>query len=283
MTSFQQRTEQLSERLATTLSKLPKELSPKYVHRLRTDIRRIESLVSYAQPDLGKKQKKALEEMSILRKRAGKVRDLDIQKELLNEIANGSTAADRRTISDALKQKREKRALRLLATVNKAADSKFLCQVRKIVTRAAANAASPHPDPLSEARQRLAGLQPRLLQSDLHPRDLHHVRIEIKKIRYVAELAEETPERQQFMEELKAAQDALGSWHDWAELAKTAEKQFRQRMNCPLVVEVRALLAAKQATATAAVRQIFGKHPEVPARKETRAAVAPRELVQHAG
>ena len=82
--------------LSNAMSKVPDDSKPKSVHRLRTTIRRIESLVSYANPDIGKKEERSLEKLTDLRKRAGKVRDLDVQKDLLGTLGNGSTAKDER-------------------------------------------------------------------------------------------------------------------------------------------------------------------------------------------
>src|SRR5579864_236803 len=137
MTSLPERTEKLSERLASTLDKLPKDPSPKFVHRLRTTIRRIESLVDYAQPELGRKREKALEKLTTLRKRAGRVRDLDVQRELLKEIANGSTAADRQSLSFALQQRRDKQSRRLLSACKKPVFSVTYRPSRPSCTRSA--------------------------------------------------------------------------------------------------------------------------------------------------
>ena len=83
---------------------------PKNVHRVRTTIRRIESLVSYANPDLDKKLERTLEKMADLRKQAGKVRDLDVQVGLLGALANGSTARDRKSLAELLGKKRDRQA-----------------------------------------------------------------------------------------------------------------------------------------------------------------------------
>ena len=72
----------------------------------------------------------------------------------------------------------------------------------------------------------------------------------LKRIRYLAELADESAEQKDFIRELKSVQDAVGDWHDWQELTNTAEKRFSDRVNCAILREVRALLAARHATAT---------------------------------
>lgn len=285
MTLFQGQTEKLARRLASVLHELPDDPSPKYVHRLRTAIRRIESLVSYAQPDLGRKQKKALQEMAMLRKRAGKVRDVDVQVTLLKEIANRSTAGDRNGLGGYLQQKREKQARRLVSAARTVADSKFSTHLKRIVEEASVAAGSgSHQDAVSEAAKRLSEVEAEFTShATHHAAQLHRVRIQIKKTRYLAELAGETPERTRLLERLKSVQDALGNWHDWQALAGTADKHFRQRVNCPLLVEIRALLAAKQATATSAVHQFFAHTSQSSPKRKSRSVAPQRALLRRAG
>jgi len=83
MTLLEKRMRGLNKDLSGAISKVTGKPAPKIVHRLRTTIRRIESLVSYSHPDLKKKLERSLEKMADLRKRAGKVRDLDVQMGLL--------------------------------------------------------------------------------------------------------------------------------------------------------------------------------------------------------
>jgi len=117
MSLLEKRIKGLSEELSSTVSKLARSALPKDVHRLRTTIRRIESLISYSHPDLGKKQERILEDMTDLRKRAGKVRDMDVQMGLLDQLANGSAASDRRILMELLKGKRVRQAKRLASAV----------------------------------------------------------------------------------------------------------------------------------------------------------------------
>src|SRR5260370_37843182 len=114
-------------------------------------------------------------------------------------------------------------------------------------------------------------------QAALTPSLLHEVRIKLKMIRYLAELGEESEERQRFLHEMKNVQDALGTWHDWEELVKTAEKQFGDRANCPLLLEIRALVAAKESAAKTAPIPLLSRNR----RKQPRTA-SPRALAKPA-
>lgn len=270
--------------LSQVVSKLSNDVTPKSVHRLRTTIRRIESAVSYSNPNLGKKLERSVERLGELRKRAGRVRDLDVQSELLDQVANRSTARDRKALIDLLEKKRGRQARRLASALARLADAKFFSRMERLSTKVGAG---PSPDnrplaPLEEARSQLAGLGSDFSsRQSIKPNRLHQARIQLKKIRYVSELADESPERKSLLTELKGVQDALGQWHDWQELTRLAEKRFGDRVNCALLREVRALFAAQEAVATSAISRLFAGLA-VPVRKPPRSTPASLTFARHA-
>lgn len=285
MSLEEKRATTLSQNLAAAVASLAYDVTAKHVHRLRTTIRRIERLVEYARPDLGGKQEKVLKSLSALRKKAGKVRDLDVQLKLLDAIANTSTRRDRQALTESLKRKRTRQARRVCAAIAKAQKSKLGDHLERILERAAgAPAWTVNPEaPLLQARQELAQLASESsVSASTKARVLHKIRIKIKKIRYLAELAEKSTGQESFLAELKTTQDALGEWHDWEELTLTAEEQFGDRVNCPLLVEVRALFAAKHAAAAAAVGHLLASCAPRPSRKPPRSSEPARALAQRA-
>jgi len=279
MSLLEKRIKGLSEVLSLTVSKLAHDASPKDVHRLRTTIRRIESLISYSHPDLGKKQERILEDLSDLRKRAGKVRDMDVQMQLLGQLANGSVASDRRTLMELLKGKRARQAKRLASAAKKMDVEKFFSQMDRIAKK---SGDGPSVDnrpvaPLLEAKNQLAGLAADFAsRQTLKPRRLHDARIKLKMVRYLAELAEESTEQQGFLRDLKSVQNAVGEWHDWAELARTAEERFADRVNSPILMEIRSLFAARYSAATSAVAQLFSSSTPAPAKKQVQSVHSAR-------
>src|SRR5258707_12523960 len=137
MTLLEKRMRGLNTDLSVAVSKvLDHDASPKGVHRLRPTIRRIESLVSYANPDIDKKLERSLEKMADLRKRAGKVRGLDVQADLLGTLGNGSTAKDRKTLAALLEKKRNRQAKRLESIVKKLQGAKFFTRMDRIAEQA---------------------------------------------------------------------------------------------------------------------------------------------------
>jgi CHAD domain-containing protein len=285
MTLLEKRIRGLTADLSAAVSKLAaNEVAPKSVHRLRTSIRRIESLVSYSHPDLDKKLERSLEKMADLRKQAGKVRDLDVQVGLLGALANGSTARDRETLSELLWKKRDRQAKRLASFLRKLQESKFFARMNRIAEKAGAkpDEANRPLAPLEEARAQLVAMA-----GDFSSRQtfkltrLHDARICLKRIRYLAELAEASAEQKEFIGELKAVQDAIGDWHDWQELSGTAEKRFSDRVNCALLREVRALLGARHSAATSAINKLLAMASGL-SRKRPRSARSDRAFTQYA-
>lgn len=284
MSLEEKRVKTLAENFSAAAAKLAHDVTAKNVHRFRTTIRRIESLTDYADLDLGRKQEKALRSLAALRKRAGKVRDLDVQTKLLDAIANTSTRPDRQALTEVMKVKRGRQAARLGTAIAKAQQAKLVAHVERILGKVEEALALAAPTaPLIQASQELARLSTEFeVDSSTKTKVLHKIRIKIKKIRYLSELSESTAEQEAFLAELKATQDVLGEWHDWEELTFTAEEQFADRVNCPLLVEVRALFAAKQVAATAAVSQLLASHSGQQVRKPPRLAQPAQALTQRA-
>ena len=259
-------------------------MSAKDVHRLRTTIRRIESLVNYAHPKLGRKQEKKLDILKDLRKRGGKVRDLDIQMGLLGAIGNGSTRNDRQTLTEILKRKRTKQARRLATAITKLDASKLVSQLDKIAEKAAETAAGQSADaPLEQARCELVALAAEpAFQRKLEPAQMHEARIKLKLIRYLAESASKSPEQQRFVADMKSVQDALGEWHDWEMLQGTAESQFGHRMNCALLMEIKSLYAVKHSTAISALTSFLSRFSVPHGKKQPASAHAARPAMLRA-
>lgn len=284
MALLEKRMQSLATDLSAVVAKLADgKVSPKNVHHLRTTIRRMESLVSYSNPELGKKLERSLAKMADLRKRAGKVRDLDVQIELLHVLGNGSTVRDRKTLAELLEKKRDRQVSRLVGVVKKVQDSKFFSRIQRVaeeLDQTKAEKVLPQA-PLAEAKSQLAEMATDFSAHQvIKISRLHDARISLKKIRYLAEAAEESQEQKDFTRQLKIVQDAIGDWHDWQELTATAEKRFSDRVNCPLLREVRALLAARHSTATSSMNNLFIAAAE--SKKLPQAAQPLRALARHA-
>jgi CHAD domain-containing protein len=257
---------------------------PKSVHRLRATIRRLESLISYANPQISKKEERTLEKITDLRKCAGKVRDLDVQTDLLETLGNGSTAKDRKTLANLMEKKRGQHARRLESAIKKLHDAKFFGRLDQIAEQAGVPQDSKRRPlaPLEEAKAQLLELANDFgAGQTMKPNRLHDTRVDLKRIRYLAELAEESAEQKDFMLELKSTQDAIGDWHDWQELTKRAEKRFSDRASCALLREARTVLSARHSDATSSLNKLFSQ-TQAPAKKLPHSTQTLRFAARHA-
>jgi CHAD domain-containing protein len=279
MTLLEKRMRGLNRDLSAAVSKVLDDAKPKSVHRLRTTVRRIESLVSYANPDIGKKEERTLEKMADLRKQAGKVRDFDVLADLLGNLGNGSAAKDRKTLADLLEKKRDQKAKRLVSALKKLHEAKFFGRLHRIAEQASQSHDKNRPlAPLEEAKAQLAEMANDLGSGEtLKPNRLHEARVALKRIRYLAELAEESAAQKDFIHKLKSTQDAIGNWHDWLELTERAEKRFSDRANSALVHEARTVLSARHSDATSSVHKLFSL-AQAPAKKSPRSAQSLRTV-----
>jgi len=104
---------------------------------------------------------------------------------------------------------------------------------------------------------------------------LHQYRILTKRARYAAEFADPSTEATQFITGLKRIQDALGDWHDWLTLTRTASEQLGEVRESPTVAELHNVTGAKFRHAVAVLSHMRPKlvpAVEAPPRVATRAA-----------
>src|ERR1700685_1690381 len=80
------RSRMVFQKLEQDLIKLSSKPVAKNIHRLRTGTRRLQILLDELSPQIDRNQKKLLKALSKLRKRAGKVRDLDVQLAALRSL-----------------------------------------------------------------------------------------------------------------------------------------------------------------------------------------------------
>ena len=214
------------ERMARGIGRLSKSLTPENVHRFRTNSRRVEALIENLAPET-RNRKKALKLVSKLRKRAGKLRDIDVQISLLKNLKVPDRQSHRAQLLEVLEEEHAQRSRKLA----KAADSSTLQELRKRLRRERDAIQLKGVDPLRLAASSL----PKPGQVPLTEKTLHSFRIAAKHARYLAELAGENPAAKVFVNELKRAQDAAGEWHDAVKLKQRAEKRFGSASDSALV------------------------------------------------
>lgn len=212
------------------------DAKPKSVHKLRTTTRRIEAQLELLAlvpnlPEHAKPAKKAQKLLKKLRRQAGRVRDLDVQRKL-TQAQPPRLEKDARHLRKMFKRQREDEVADLLDTLDK---------YQPKLTRALEDlldALGPAEDLNVPASQ--------LIQLTLHwyrhnvpvtpPQDadqLHAVRKSAKLARYMAESASPAQEpagskatTARLGRTFESLQQAGGDWHDWLTLSQIAENEF---------------------------------------------------------
>jgi CHAD domain-containing protein len=228
------------EKLDRQLTKVTKKLDPASVHKVRTYSRRVEALLGDLAPEPNRNSRKLMKLLSRLRKKAGRVRDLDVQMSNLRGLKIASEAGQKSHLQRELAQERAKQAKRLARSLDKVQAR----ELHKRLKRAAVDLKFPETaKPLSVTLRELSQLQ--RSQGPLTEKTLHQYRIAGKRARYLAEFAGKDPEPKRVVEELKRLQDVIGDWHDWLKLAQRAEELFGGVRDSALVAALRNLTRAK--------------------------------------
>jgi CHAD domain-containing protein len=236
----QARTRLNFEKLSRQLSKLRKKAAADNVHRFRTYSRRVETLLSELVSQPARNERKLVKLLGKLRKKAGRVRDLDVQIAALRSLKIPQEPGRKSQLLRALVEDRTRREKKLLKTFNGDAIPEIRKRLKRTRKRIEIPAAA---DPLGLAAQKIADLNVEhpALTDDV----LHQYRIVGKRARYLAELAAKSPDSEKFLERVTRMQDVLGDWHDWLQLTQRAEKLFKNVDRSPLISALRNVSRAK--------------------------------------
>ena len=227
-------------KLARQMAKVASKPSPENVHKFRTSSRRVEVLVSDLAGSRNGNDKKLLKLLGRLRKKAGRLRDLDVQSVALRSLRIPQEPQRKSQLLRTLAEERARREKKLA----KSLDKQTVAEVRKRMKRTAASLEVPKTaDPLTLARQKLNDLE--VDQGTVTERTLHQFRIAGKRARYMAELASKDAAAIRLIALLNHVQEVIGDWHDWVQLADKAEKLFGGVQDSALVSALRNITRAK--------------------------------------
>lgn len=234
------------EKVERNLLKLASELKPESVHGFRTSARRLQTLLEELKSERNGNEKKLLKLLSRIRKRAGKVRDLDVQVSTLRSLKIPQEPRRKTLLLQNLIELRAEREKKLRKALTKGVARELRRRLKR-----AAKELSPDTlrDPLVGAREMMT----RVAQPQGPPTEemLHQYRMVAKRARYAAELAAKSAEVDDFIAQLKRAQDALGDWHDWLVLTQSAAKRLGDVHESPLVAVLHNVSGAKFRNAVA--------------------------------
>src|ERR1700723_1637689 len=247
-------------KLERDLVKVSSRQNAESVHRFRSAARRLETLLAELVPEQERPHRKLLKALGRIRKRAGKLRDLDVQVAALRSLKVPQEPRRKSQLMNSLIELRAEHERKLRKALNK----QVIRDARKRLKRAAKDVKSATvANPLAVARKMLGqppdpqarGTLTGKLTEDL----LHHYRAISKRARYIAELAPPSAEATEFITQLKRMQDAAGDWHDWFTLTHTAAKRLGDVHESSLVAVLHNVTGAKFRNAVTALSGLRAK------------------------
>jgi len=241
MASDKNRTQALFDKLQR-FSRLSTGAKPEAVHQLRTTVRRIETLLATS-PTPARKERKFLKQLKRLRRRAGKVRDFDVQIEALRSLRLESSSRDRVRVMAFLEQARARQEKKLLGAVEAEVEDGLPKRLKLIARHVQQESPKPQAR-VTQDRFLTAALDKFAAVANEHgaltESNLHDFRMDCKRVRYLAEMAGEGDKVLAVIQQLKRIQDAVGTWHDWVTLTATAESVLSRAGQVPLLSALRA-------------------------------------------
>jgi CHAD domain-containing protein len=248
MSIASKRRQSVFQKMDRALLQLSSGQQAESIHSFRTTNRRLQTLLEQVMPDRDRNQKKLLRMLDRIRKRAGKVRDLDVQLAALRSLKVPQEPRRKTQLMHRLIELRVKHEKKLRKLLNK----ETIQDIRKRLKRASREVKpGAGGDALAVARTMLAQVvRP---AGPVTEEVLHQYRIVVKRARYAAEFAPRSAEATQFIGQLKRLQDAVGNWHDWLTLTNTAAGQLGDVNQSSLVAVLHNVTRAKFRQAVAAL------------------------------
>ncbi|MBV9180047.1 MAG: CHAD domain-containing protein [Acidobacteria bacterium] len=232
-------------KLRKLLKSMPKQPVPDQVHDLRTNTRALEAMAAALSLHSQSQVRKLLKDLTRIRKRAGKVRDLDVLSSYAVTVhANGEQDCSVRLL-EQLGAKRRKKARKLHAIVAKhgAATRHELKQTSTLFEDELCQTEDSTRDPQDAQGRVIASalkLQKELTEpARLNRRNLHPYRLKVKQLRNVLRMAQDENPNQDFVVVLGEVKDAIGEWHDWEALLLIAREVLEHGARCKLLRQLK--------------------------------------------
>lgn len=220
-------------RLRKFAKKVPKDPSPAEVHKLRTNARKLEAAFGALSLDSNKNERQLLKEVKKIRKRAGRVRDLDVLTGHLAGVQIDGEQECQVRLLEHLGTQRRKQSAKLRDVI-----SNHRVELKTRLNNAAddleAFLADNEPEPSSLAAAHALQLSSEMdSPKRLNRGNLHPYRLKVKELRYVLQLAPNSDS--EFIDDLGEVKDAIGEWHDWEELIAIANDVLDHGPGCGLM------------------------------------------------
>lgn len=241
--------EKPARKIRKLLKKIGNDPAPEQVHHLRTNTRRLEASLAALSLDgqLTNHLKKALKRM---RKRAGKVRDMDVLTSyVLHLNAERESDCSTRLLEHlAITRHKQARKLYKLVAVSGAQLRKDLKELLTIFDSALCESAEDLSDSAQAPAAATASalrLETKLASNErLKKNNLHPYRLVVKELRNVLRMSGAAA-NQEFVRALGEVKDSIGEWHNWAELLAISEKVLDHGIECQILRQLKRISEQK--------------------------------------
>lgn len=235
-------------KLRKSLKENPDQPTPEQVHKLRTNTRRVEAITHALSLDQRCDDRATLDAISVIRKKAGKVRDMDVLTGFASTLSCNDDKESLIQLLEHLGSERSRLAGKLKTVICKEGRKarlslkEHLESIQDHYASTQKRSANDDEWPIHATAVALELLEVISAWPKLNPENLHAFRLKVKELRYVLQL--DDSQDAEFIASLGQVKDAIGEWHDWSELAFFAAGIFEQ--NRPeLVQKIRGVAAKK--------------------------------------
>jgi CHAD domain-containing protein len=237
------------KKLKKLVKKMGGQPPPEAVHDLRTNTRRFEAMAKALALETQGIGKSMLKGLGRVRKRAGKVRDMDVLTSFASTVHVDGEEECTVKLLEHLGARRLKLAGKLHREVGRLQPAlrRKLGRTPAVVDRLIRKDGGRTGEEAAATAAKLAAQladPARLNRANLHP-----YRLKVKALRNVLQMA--AGPYPQFVSELGEVKDAIGEWHDWEELVRIAEKRLDHGARCGLTAELKRIAKGKYEDALA--------------------------------
>jgi CHAD domain-containing protein len=253
-----------SRKVAKFLKKNVKRPGSDAIHDLRTGSRSLATSFMTLGLDSKARVKRFLRDLAGVRKRAGKVRDMDV---LTANVLTLKQNGEQDCLVQLLEHLGAQRAkhVKTLRRVIKADAPRLRRNLKRnskrletVLRQAQDNPTRSDviPDTMAKIIQLSSELHspPRLNRSNLHP-----YRLKVKELRNVLQLSAQTAD-QVLLNKLGEVKDSIGDWHDWEALISIASQVLDHGAACKLTKQLKKTSDSKYERALSSAHQLRNKY-----------------------
>ena len=253
--------------LRKSLRQLSDNPAPDRVHKLRTGARQVEAIASAIPPASEKLARRLLKCIKMVRKAAGRVRDMDVLTAHAHTLPQQPHNQALARLVEHLEQSRKAHADTLLRTLDlqrKTARAHLKTYSGQLEKRNKSSVL------LSDVEGQVHASAARLTAEisrwpSLSPHNLHGFRLKVKELRAVLQLLPSSDHV--LVNDLGVVKDRIGAWHDWLQLAKTATEVLDAGQDNGLLTLIRQTGKQKLTEALATANALRQRHLQLPLKK----------------